>query len=60
MKWKELIKIATDRGYKLYAHGKKHDIYIKSDTGERLVVERHGSQEVRKGLMNALRKQLDF
>lgn len=59
MKWKELIKIATDKGYRLYAHGKKHDIYI-NDNGERLIVERHGSQEIRTGLMKALKKQLDF
>lgn len=59
MKWKELIKIAIDRGYHLYSHGKKHDIYI-NDKGERLIVERHGSQEIRSGLMNKLKKQLDF
>lgn len=59
MKWKELIKIATEKGYRFYAHGKKHDIYV-NDNGERLIVERHGSQEIRKGLMNALKKQLGF
>ena len=59
MKWKELIKIATDRGYRFYTHGKKHDIYV-NDNGERLIVERHGSQEIRKGLMNSLKKQLGF
>lgn len=57
MKWKELIKIATEKGYRFYAHGKKHDIYV-NDNGERLIVERHGSQEIRKGLMNSLKKQL--
>jgi predicted RNA binding protein YcfA (HicA-like mRNA interferase family) len=60
MKWKELIKIAIARGYTLYAHGKKHDIYINKDTGDRLIVERHGSQEVRSGLMNTLKKKLNF
>jgi predicted RNA binding protein YcfA (HicA-like mRNA interferase family) len=60
MKWKELIKIAIERGYELKAHGKKHDIYINKATGERLIVERHGSQEIRKGLMNSLKKQLGF
>lgn len=59
MKWKELIKIATEKGYRLQSHGKKHDIYI-NDKGERLIVERHGSQEIRKGLMMALKKQLGF
>lgn len=60
MRWNELIKIATAKGYELYSHGKKHDIYVNRATGERLVVERHGSQEIRKGLMNALRKQIGF
>lgn len=59
MKWKELIKIAVEKGYRLYAHGKKHDIYI-NDKGERLIIERHGSQEIRKGLMLALKKRLNF
>ncbi len=55
----ELIKIATEKGYRFYAHGKKHDIYV-NDKGERLIVERHSSQEIRKGLMNALKKQIGF
>lgn len=59
MKWKELIKIATEKGYRLYAHGKKHDIYV-NDKGERLIIERHGSQEIRTGLMRNLKKQLGF
>ena len=59
MKWKDLIKIAKEKGYRLHSHGKKHDIYV-NDAGERIVVERHGSQEIRKGLMNALRKQIGF
>lgn len=57
MKWRELIKIATEKGYRLYAHGKKHDIYV-NDKGERLIVERHGSQEIRPGLMKCILKQL--
>lgn len=59
MKWKELIKIATEKGYRLFAHGKKHDIYV-NDKGERLIIERHGSQEIRTGLMRNLKKQLGF
>lgn len=59
MKWTELIKIATAKGYRLMTHGKKHDIYV-NDNGERLIVERHSSQEIRTGLMNKLKKQLGF
>ncbi|MDE7376404.1 MAG: type II toxin-antitoxin system HicA family toxin [Muribaculaceae bacterium] len=57
MTWNELVKIATERGYKFYALGTKHDIYV-NDSGERLIVERHSSQEIRKGLMNNLKKRL--
>lgn len=58
MKWKELIKLIEENGFCLYKHGKKHDIYINSKTGEKLIIERHGSQEVRKGLMMAIKKQI--
>ena len=57
MKWNELIKIAESKGYRLMVHGKKHDIYV-NDEGDRLTMERHGSQEVRKGLMNVIKKKL--
>ena len=57
MKWREFIRLATERGYWLHSHGKKHDIYINNQ-GDRIVVERHGSQEIRPGLMKALLKQL--
>lgn len=57
MKWKELIRIAIEKGYRLQSHGKKHDIYV-NDQGDRLIVERHGSQEIRKGLQSSLKKQL--
>lgn len=57
MKWTELIKIATEKGYRLVSHGKKHDIY-RNERGETLMVERHSSQELRTGLMHRLKKQL--
>ena len=57
MTWNELVKIASDRGFRLYSHGANHDIYI-NDKGERLVIERHPSQEIRTGLMNKILKQL--
>lgn len=59
MKWNELIKIAIQKGYCLHSHGKKHDIYV-NDKGERLIIERHGSQEIRKGMMKDLKKQIGF
>lgn len=60
MKWKELIKIAEDHGYQLVKHGKKHDRYYNPETGDEILMERHGSQEVRKGLMMALKKRIGF
>ena len=50
MTWNELVKIATERGFRLYSHGANHDIYV-NDKGERLIVERYGSQEIRPGLI---------
>ncbi len=60
MKWKELIKIAEAHGFQFESHGKKHDRYVNPKTGEVIMVERHGSQEVRKGLMLALKKRIGF
>lgn len=60
MKWKELIKIAEAHGYRLVKHGKKHDRYYNDATGDMIMVERHGSQEIRNGLMMALKKRIGF
>jgi predicted RNA binding protein YcfA (HicA-like mRNA interferase family) len=60
MKWKELIKIAEAHGYRFKEHGKKHDRYINPETKQEILVERHGSQEVRKGLLMVLKKQIGF
>ncbi len=60
MKWKELIKIAEAHGYRLVKHGKKHDRYYNPETDDDILIERHGSQEVRKGLMLALKKKIGF
>lgn len=60
MKWKELIKIAEAHGYRLVKHGKKHDRYYNPETGDEILIERHGSQEVRNGLMMSLKKRIGF
>ena len=41
-------------------HGKEHDEYYNPTTGVTVQIERHGSQEVRKGLASKLRKQIGF
>lgn len=60
MKWSELIKIAEAHGYEFVGHGKKHDRYRNPETGDTIMVERHGSQEIRKGLYNSLKKRIGF
>ena len=60
MKWSEIEKKATEKGWILAKHGKRHDIYLHPDHDEPLVMERHQSQEVKKGLLNKLKKQIGF
>lgn len=60
MKWSELKKIAVEHGFEFKKHGKKHDEYVNPATGVRIQIERHESQEVRKGLMHRLKKQIGF
>ena len=57
MTWNELkFKIVT-KGYVFYKNGKKHDLYRNPATGAIEQVERHGSTEVRPGLLNSIRKR---
>lgn len=50
MKWNELKKQALKHGFQFVKHGKEHDEYYNPTTGVTVQIERHGSQEVRKGL----------
>lgn len=60
MTWKELKLIAESRGYVFRKHGKKHDQYVNPETGSLIQVERHWSQEMRKGLLKTLKKEIGF
>lgn len=60
MKWSELTKIAVAKGFRFHKHGKKHDEYYNPDTGVKIQIERHKSQEVRPGLMNELKRIIGF
>ena len=53
-------RLAIKNGFKFVEHGKKHDIYYNAETGKTIQVERHWSQEVRKGLMLKLKKEIGF
>ncbi len=60
MNWNELRKLAVKNGFRLIQHGKKHDEYYNEQTGKTIQIERHWSQEVRKGLMLRLKKEIGF
>ena len=60
MKWSEIVRLAEANGWRLERHGKRHDIYWKPETGERLLIERRWSQEVKRKLLNKLQKQIGF
>ena len=60
MKWSELEKIIVEKGWYFAKHGKKHDIYLHADHDEPLLIERHWSQEIKKGLYKSLKKKIDF
>ena len=46
--------------FQFVKHGKEHDEYYNPTTGITLQIERHGSQEERKGLAAKSRKQIGF
>ena len=60
IKWNELKRQALKHGFRLVKHGQEHDEYHNPATGVTVQIERHGSQEVRKGLATKLRKQIGF
>ncbi|MDR2586314.1 MAG: type II toxin-antitoxin system HicA family toxin [Prevotellaceae bacterium] len=60
MKWNEVLRMAEDRGYRFFRHCKKHDAYVHPDKKDVLYLERHWGQEVKRGLLNQLKKQIGF
>jgi predicted RNA binding protein YcfA (HicA-like mRNA interferase family) len=60
MNWNEMKRKAIEHGFVFDGHGKKHDIYYNPKTGRTILIERHWSQEVRKGLMYKLKKDIGF
>ena len=60
MCWSEFEKIAREKGWMFVKHGKKHDIYLHHGHDEPLLIERHWSQEIRKGLYKSLKKKIGF
>ena len=60
MKWSELKRKAMQLGWVLVREGKKHEIYAHPDKDYEIQLERHGSQEIKKGLFSKLKKQIGF
>ena len=60
MNWNKKKKKAIENGFELFKHGSRHDIYVNKSSGKIILIERHWSQEVRKGLMNKLKKEIGF
>ena len=53
-------KQALKQGFLFMKHSKEHDEYYNPTTGITVQIERHGSQEERKGLAAKSRKQIEF
>lgn len=60
MNWNEMKKKAIQHGFYFVAHRGRHDEYYNPTTKVTIMIERHWSQEVRKGLMNKLKKEIGF
>ena len=60
MNWNELKKKAINAGYVFVRHGSRDDEYYNPKTKKTIQIERHWSQEVRKGLVSRLRKEIGF
>lgn len=60
MKWSEFKRLATERGWYLYRHGRQHDIYRHAGRSDELQIERHWSQEIRPGLKKKILKQIEY
>lgn len=60
MKWSELRKKAEKNGWYLYRNGANHDIYRHPTKDFSIQIGRHGSEEVKSGTFNKLKKQIGF
>ena len=58
MKTSEFIRQLLKEGIKFLKHGKNHDWYINLENGNVSQISRHGSQEIKTGTANRIRKDL--
>ena len=58
MKTSEFVRFLTKNGWVLKRNGKGHDIYYHPDhPGKQLTVPRHGSKEIPKGTVEAIKRE---
>jgi len=50
----EFVRRLTEAGFRLREHRKKHDLYEHPGSGHRVMVPRHWSQELRRGLFEKM------
>jgi predicted RNA binding protein YcfA (HicA-like mRNA interferase family) len=60
MKWSEMRRIAESHGWYLWRNGANHDIYRHPEKKGIMQIARHGSDEIRVGTFNKLKKQIGF
>ena len=58
MKWSELRRKAVYKGWYLIRNGSNHDIYAHKEKDYQIQIGRHDSEEVKKGLLHKLKKQI--
>lgn len=58
MKYNELCQWLKKQGCEIERNGKRHDIWVNQATGGRIAMPRHGTQEVPKGLLKKIEKEL--
>lgn len=59
MTWNELRKIILKKGWVLYKHGSRHDLYQKAGRTDLLLLERHWTEEIKPNLHKRLLKQIE-
>lgn len=58
MKYNQLYNELTKAGCVITLHGAEHDEWFSPKTGAKIRVTRHGSHEVRPGLLRRIKKAL--
>ena len=60
MKISEFIRKLKKQGIKFESHGTRHDWYYNPQNGKRTQIPRHQNQDIPKGLVERILKDLDL